>query len=79
MSATAIASVVQDIPLSSCSHTLTPIQAAGLKTNYIQQIKELYQLLEMGALDDNDFACNPEEQDSTYDGGYLGPHTELNL
>ena len=56
MSATAIASVVQDIPQSSCSHTLTPIQATGLKTNYIQQIKELYQLLEMGALDENDFA-----------------------
>ena len=42
MSATAVASVVQDIPKaqSSGSRALTPVRAAGLKTNYIQQIKD---------------------------------------
>ena len=55
-----------------------PIRASGLKTNYIQQIKELYQLLEMGAINESDFAAQKIKIlcDSM---GYLGPHVELNL
>ena len=52
----AVASVVHSASSPSCqgssvmgnSHTLTPIRAAGLKSSYIQQIKDLHHLLEIG-------------------------------
>ena len=58
VSATAIASIVKDVleAQASHTHTLTPIREAGLKSNYIQQIKDLYQLLEMRAINNSDFA-----------------------
>ena len=58
VSATAIASIVQDVleAQASHTHTLTPIRAAGLKSNYIQQIKDLHQLLEMRVINDSNFA-----------------------
>ena len=34
---------------------ITPVKAAELKTIYISQIKELYSLLEVGAITDGDF------------------------
>ena len=34
---------------------ITPVKAAELKTIYISQIKELYSLLEVGAITDSDF------------------------
>ena len=34
---------------------ITPVEAAELKTIYISQIKELYLLLEVGAITDGDF------------------------
>ena len=34
---------------------IPPVKAAELKTIYISQIKELYSLLEVGAITDGDF------------------------
>ena len=43
---------------------ITPVKTAELKTMYISQIKELYSLLEIGALTDSDF----QKQKSKIDG-----------
>ena len=54
VSATAVASVVKDIsePQSSCSHSLTPVRAAGLKQTTFNKLKTFIS----GAINKSDFA-----------------------